>query len=372
MSKINLQKYPIERFPNEEDDKSAYGFKDLWDKNSISKAIKESKLKGDIPNFILSKLEIHPAGSCNLNCGFCYGKKLAPKKRTDLPLKEINNLFADIRKNMFNEEPFIVLSGLYSEPLTHPKIKEILKKLGDYGFRFALYTNGLLIDDEIIDILLKSASKSNMPKPSYISFNISATLNNKKFREVLSVIQKTNKKRIKKHKLQINAPVVVFPEHRNYRSLKKIIKKLDKAGVDNIRLSFPWEHRTVKQNSNYKPISKEEYKKTLKIFLKLKKEFKKVGVRYIKNLNGYCRCFAISMSLTIDSEGNIYPCPETACSSYKKLSCGNISKEKISNLWHGEKHKNLFKSFNPKIEKCICCPVDEKFNNLCGRYWKEN
>jgi len=372
MSKIKIKKYPIERFPNEKDDKSAYGFKDLWDENSVSKAIKESKLKGDISNFILSKLEIHPAGSCNLDCGFCYGKKLAPKKRTDLPLEAINNLFADIRKNMPDEEPFIVLSGLYSEPLTHPNIKEILKKIGDYGFRFALYTNGLLIDEEMINILLESASKSNMPKPNYISFNISATLDSKKFEEMLSVIQKINKKRTEKHKLNINAPVIVFPEQRNYNILKKIISKLDKAGTDNVRLSFPWKHRTPKKNRGYEPISKEEYKKTLEIFELLKKEFRKVKIRYIEEPNGYSRCFALSMALTIDSKGNIYPCPETAFPFYKKLSYGNITKEKISKIWHGKKHINLFKSFNPKMEKCVCCPVDEKFNNLCWKYWKEN
>lgn len=370
MSKLNTQKYPIERPPKEDDDKSAYGFKDLWDENSISNAIKESRPEQTIPNFILSKLEIHPAGNCDLNCNFCYGKKLAPKKRTNLSLRAIDNLLVDIRKNMPDEEPFIVLSGLYSEPLTHPNIKEILKKLGGYGFRFALYTNGLLIDEELINILLESATKSNLPKPSYISFNISAALENKKFEEILSIIKKLSQKRTKEHKLEINVPIIVFSEQRNYNVLKKIVDKLSEAGVDNIRLSFPLQYRVPGENKNYKPISRKNYKKTMEIFEKLKKEFEKVKIRYIQEPEGCCKCFAMSMALTIDSNGEVYPCPETASQFYKRFSCGNIVKKRFSDIWHNKKHKNLFNSFNPKIEKCVCCPIDGKFNDLCWGYWK--
>lgn len=366
------QKYQIERNPREGDDKSAYGFVDLWDENSIEEAIKQARVKNNPPRFILSRIEIHPSGECNLNCKFCYGKKLAPKKKENLSLEAIYKMFEDIRKDMPDEEPFIILSGLYSEPLTHPSIKEILKKLGDYKFRFALYSNGLLIDEEIINIVLESASKSKMPKPCYISFNISSALENKNFGAILKTIKKLDNKRknYEKHILDINAPIIVFPEQKNFNYLKKIISKLDKAGADNIRLSFPLTKRNGKQIKNYKQISDKEYKRTIWVFEKLKKEFKKIKIRYIEKSGTCDKCFAMAMSLTVDSRGDIYPCPEVASLLYKRLSYGNIVKEKISDVWRSEKHLEMFKSLNPKKEKCVCCPIDKKFNKLCREYWK--
>lgn len=75
--------------------------------------------------------------------------------------------------------------------------------------------------------------------------------------------------------------------------------------------------------------------------------------------------------VTISAEGDVFPCPERASPFFKKdFSYGNIHNDKISELWHSKKHYNLFKKINPNKKKCLCCPINDKFNNICSKYYK--
>ena len=109
----------------------------------------------------------------------------------------------------------------------------------------------------------------------------------------------------------------------------------------------------------------------MKIIQNLKKSFpEKVRIRYPETSNKTNKCFAMTKSLTISSEGDVYTCPEVACHLFKNRLCyGNVFEDKISNIWHGKKYFKLFKSLNPKKEKCICCPIDKQFNVLCAKYY---
>src|SRR3989338_2271808 len=171
-----MKKFKFRNAPVNNVDNSPYSFQLYWDKESVKDAIKNSEKNRDLPNFYLSKIEIHPTSSCNMNCRYCYGSHLRPKEKEEIDLAVIENMLKDIRKNMPDEHPLIILSGLYSEPLIHSKIKEIIKLIGDYEFRFAVYTNLLLLDEELIKILINSAGKNKSTMPSYLSINASASL----------------------------------------------------------------------------------------------------------------------------------------------------------------------------------------------------
>jgi len=157
-----MREYFIQNKEGLPEDYTIYDFQNNWNEISIKKAVKNSKEQ--IPLFHLSKIEIHPSGTCNQNCKICYGQFLAPKKRTNLSVKYIRCLLKDIRKNMLNENPLIIISGLYSEPLENPEIAEILGCIKKYKFRLGLYTNGLSINKKIIRILLKN-EKENVTAP---------------------------------------------------------------------------------------------------------------------------------------------------------------------------------------------------------------
>ncbi|MBM3234175.1 radical SAM protein [Candidatus Pacearchaeota archaeon] len=363
--------FNIERPLKESDDKSAYGFLSRLDKEVIKEAIEKSY--PNMPNFCLSKVEIHPSGFCNLKCKFCYGKKLAPQKRINLSTKKIKEVLENIRKNFPNKDILIILSGLYSDPLTHQDIKKIIKLLGDYKFRFGIYTNGLLIDNSLMKVIIDSAYKSNSPKPSYISFNIAASLISYQFKRILPLIKKLFKKNKQiGNRLEINTPIVVPKKAFNYDLLFNIIKELDLAGVDNIRLSLPWIQHDRNKIEKYVSLSKEDYEKSINFFYEMQRHFKKVRVREPQNLGKFPKCFAMSMSLSISPEGNVYPCPETSSPIFKKeFSFGNIHKNKISEIWKSKKHLNVFSKLNPNKSRCLCCPVNGEFNSLCKQFLRK-
>ena len=365
-SKMKSKIYHIERNLRESDDKSAYGFLSRLDKNSIKEAIETSHPK--MPKFSLSKIEIHPAGFCNLKCTFCYGKKLAPQKRKNLSAKAIIGVLRDIRQNLPGEDPLIILSGLYSDPLTHPDIKEIIKSLGDYKFRFGIYTNGLLMNSSLIKIIIASANKSISPKSSYISINIAASLVSHKFQQLLQIIKNLSGKNNQiSGRLDINTPLVLPKKSFNYDSLFNVIREIDLAGADNIRLSLPWIQHNRKLIEKQVSLSKKDYEKSINFFHEMERHFKKVRVREPQNLGRFSRCYAMAMSFSISPEGDVYPCPETSSPLFKKeFSFGNVYEKRISKIWGSKKHLKVFNNISPSSSRCLCCPVNGEFNFLCN------
>lgn len=360
----NTKIFQIERVPNKEDDKSVYGFEKLLDKMSIEEALKQSN--ESMPNFCLSKVEIHPSGFCNSNCDYCYGGKLAPKKRKNLSKEAIEKILKDLRQNMPAENPLIILSGLYSDPLMNPEIKRIIQTIGKYRFRFGLYTNGLLLDEELISLILDAALRARSIKPSFISFNISASINLKKFDKLLEKIKLLSGKRKNKEKFQINAPIIVDKQMIN-DSLFFILKKLDCAGVDNIRFSFQWVKHDLNIKQKYVYIPENEYNREVEFLNKLKAYSKKVLIRLPQKQKEFSRCFSMAHSLSISPEGDVYPCPEVSSPFFKdKLSYGNIKENSLSEIWKSPKHYNLFKRINPIKIGCLCCPVSGDFNFFCN------
>ena len=366
-----MNKYPIQNKEKLSKNYTVYDFQDNFDERAIKKAIKNSKDK--MPLFYLSKIEIHPSGTCNQNCKICYGRFLAPEKRANLSSKDIKSLFFDIRKNMPDENPLIILSGLYSEPLTNPEIKEILRYVGKYKFRYGLYTNGLLIDDEIIQILLKN-SLNTQDNCSFISFNVTSSLLSGDFEKLIQRMKRlSDKRKIEpNYRLQINAPILILKP--NYKYIKSIIKKLVAAGVDIVRLSIPWpQHIYNGKLTVKKTILNNDYKKTVELIEKLHENFPdKIKIRYDQSRKSFDNCYVMAMTSAISPEGDIYPCPETCSPFFSHLSYGNIKKNKFSEVWQGLKHQEIFKSLNPPKNGCVCCPVDLMFNKLCENIYQNS
>ncbi|MBD3248713.1 SPASM domain-containing protein [Candidatus Woesearchaeota archaeon] len=339
-------------------------FEKLWDNESIKKALEKTK---DMPKFKLDKIEIHPSGYCNMECPFCYGANVAPKKRKDLPAKALENILEDLNENMPEDDIFIVLAGMYSEPLKNPEINNFIAELGKYESRFALYTNGLLMNNGLINAITDSAKKTKSNKPSYVSFNVSASLYSDRFyKDLLPIIKKSvETKKKNKSPLQIVAPILAV-DKKCYDYYYPIIEHLEETGVDNIRLSFPW--KQIEHEKNVGFLSKSNYQYSMEIFKNLEQRFPDVTIRD-PSAKPSSNCFVMAASLSISPEGDVYPCPAVSSSKYKKkFSYGSILDSKISDLWWSKNQKNLFSSLDPNIENCRCCPLDRKFNELCNSY----
>jgi len=347
-------------------------FQNSWDINIIENVIDNAMKSDTLPNFSLGKVEIHPSGNCNLRCPFCYGQNLAPTKKTDLPLGVMHKIINDLNNNFSDEEkPIIVFAGMYSEPMLHSEMKEIIYELGLHSFRFGIYTNGLLLNQDIISVIVESAKNKFANKKSYISFDVTASLIVDQFyKKLFPIIKKTVDYRNKENaNLQINTPVLALLGKSDHTTLFPVIEKLSSIGVDNIRLSFPWALHEAGEVEKYGFLPREEYYKAVKIFQELKQEFSNITIRE-PQLKPFDHCFMIAQCIAISPEGDVYPCPEVCAPLYKnKFSYGSVLKNGILEIWRSQKHQKIFNDLNPRNENCICCPVDWKFNELCAKFW---
>jgi len=320
-------------------------FLDSWNVNDLERIFKESEKNRELPKMKLDKIEVHLTNWCNLNCSFCYGMKSQPKIKEPLKTEYLNEMF----KSVLKINPFIIYSGMYNEPLTHPEFSNIIKNTGKYGYRFGLYTNGFLMNDKIAENIV-SAGKSNMTlKPSYVTFNIGASIDINKTNYQISKI-KTLTEKITDDSLVINATFLMVGDKTSYSDLEEIVLKLKGAKVDNIRIGTPWKEQ------NTGPI------KGLNTLLQLQKN-EGIDIRYGRN---YKRCYTMAQSLAINSKGDVFPCPAICGEEFKnEFSFGNIYKEDIKDIWYGKRRKDLYFGLDPRKTSCKCCPVDDRFNNYC-------
>ncbi|MBA7596101.1 GTP 3',8-cyclase [subsurface metagenome] len=80
---------------------------------------------------------------CNLQCDNCYAQELHPSSDNELSEDEIRNIFREARELGVS---FFVIAG--GEPFIRP---ELLRITSDFPeILFLVFTNGLLIDDEVI------------------------------------------------------------------------------------------------------------------------------------------------------------------------------------------------------------------------------
>lgn len=368
MAKTTSKNFKIARELKPSEDKSVYGFGSHLDKDSIREAINYSN--GHMPSFFLSKIEFHPSGFCNLKCPHCYGEKLAPEycNKRNIPIETIEEVLKDVKVNLPDTSPLIILSGSYSEPLMHPKLNRIIDSIGERNFRFGLYTNGLQMKDELINGLLEAANNSSSEKPCFISFDVSGSLNVDRFIRELSPImeQILKKRRGLENKLEVDAPLIISQKNNSYDFWYGIVGRLESIGVDNIRLSIPWNKIDGIQTRKYESIPKKELIKTMEVFHDLERDFEKVRIRYPQQTRIHKKCYAMSISLTISPEGEVYPCPEVSILPLKdRFSYGNVHEKKLSEIWQSKEHFELFERLNPKEGNCLCCPVYDEFNLLC-------
>jgi radical SAM protein with 4Fe4S-binding SPASM domain len=329
---------------------------------SINKCLSKANQNKSMPNFVLDKVEIMPTSVCNYRCNFCYGYYFKTKfgsSKKELPLKIIEgHILEDLRKAkiFLNQDPIIILGGLYSEPLAYSNIIQLIELLGKYHFRFAIYTNGFFLNDNLLKLICESSLSAKSLTPSYISFNITASFIHGDFQNLTKKIKKLVKLRNKiKPRLLINAPIIV--SQINNEELKRISKVLLRIGVDAIRYSFP-----------QKPIKPQPEFIIQKPLISLGGD-KEKHVYFRSPSKPFNKCFVMTTSISIDPTGNVYPCSQTCHPYFKKLSFGSINKKKLSEIWRSDDHVKLFKTFNPQLTTCRCNIVDEQFNRICCNFY---
>jgi len=114
-------------------------------------------------------LEIHPSERCNHRCPECQGKFAYDSYENVASLGE----FLDFKllDKIFREKKYrpkgVIISGNTGEPLLHPDITYLFKKLKKLEIPFVLITNGGLINEKNAPLIAKSCEGMRVSLDAY-------------------------------------------------------------------------------------------------------------------------------------------------------------------------------------------------------------
>lgn len=96
-----------------------------------------------------TEVDLAITGRCNLRCKHCNASGTWSAEN-ELSFDEVERLLKELKaEKIFN------LNLFGGEPFCHPRIMDILQMLNDYPMSVSILTNGTLIDEKIIETLLK-------------------------------------------------------------------------------------------------------------------------------------------------------------------------------------------------------------------------
>lgn len=350
----------------------------------VLKNHKERFLRALDSNKFLPPYEIliHPSGRCNLHCNWCIGGRILEGKKHGqgrqipkvLPslLSKPTNMERVINGILsYNKEGFRVenvsFSGITGEPLLAKKsfIKAV-DMLSKHNIRTGVYTNATLIDDKIVQTLLKmdyiNISLDAADPKTYAVIKYGGNREGKKmFGKAIKNITKLVKlKNVSgKSRLDINASFVLYPD--NYRQIYKAARVLKEIGISTLR---------VKQDiSGHVLLSKKQMTEVKKLTVKAK-NLEDGRFRFIMihrpNIpsdmkRNFERCVISDLMAAIGSDGNVYPCNYQACSGSSVY--GNAIEKDFSEIWESKSRARI-KSGLPKICPPVCDPFKNRANKL--------
>lgn len=317
---------------------------------------------------------------CNLNCPYCYvGEE---RKKNELSRQEWFNIIEQIPFYSF-----VTLVG--GEPLLRKDFIQILEKTAKKTFgKINVVTNGILINDEIIDAFIRT--KMMLLSVSLDGYGENHDKNRGKegiFNQVISNLEKLNSQR--KNRPLIDIKTIVLEN--NLDDLPKLYKLCDEMNFNFLSIAF-LRNNNLKQNSILReqfgeefyaqkyPLQKyfdmEHFKEIYKELESLSKN-SKVKIRFApkfednKNPIGkieeffnkedksvqeiYEPCLYPFSNIMINPQGDVYPC--------LSLKVGNIRDNSLKDVFNMTKYccfrKNLKAS--KVFEACqMCCELKVK------------
>lgn len=317
---------------------------------------------------------------CNLNCPYCYVG--AERKKNELTTQEWFDVIDQIPFYSF-----VTLVG--GEPLLRKDFIRILEKTAKKTFgKLNVVTNGILINDEIIDAFIRT--KMMLLSVSLDGYGETHDKNRGKegiFDKVISNLEDVNKKRTKHHKPMIDIKTIVLEN--NLDDLPKLYKLCNDMNFEFLSISF-LRNNDLKQNSVLRETFGEEFyaqKYPIKPYFDME-HFKEVyqeiqslkgktqirfspkfGGKYILNdiekffacpenkaiQDIYGKCLYPFSNMMINPQGDVYPC--------LSLNIGNVREKTLKEVFNMPKYCCFRKNLKASgvFESCqMCCELNVK------------
>ena len=287
------------------------------------------------------RIQVEITNRCNYTCGMC------PRESFNLPEKDISfDLFKKIidRLAPFSEKGLetsynITLTG-WGEPLLHPALVDMIVYTKDKGHNVGVTTNGLLLAPFIEEFIGKSLDKLTISLDS-----VEEGIEVKESHPSNKVVQKNIESLIRSRGDRKKPMITIQITMHGKQQCLETIKYAGEAGADRVylvRLNIPFG-----MNSFKRPNLEEE----LEIYKESEEIAKKYGLQVDNNFTAFDNQLLRSLYKKLRPvmyRSDKY-CPKpydylyinidgraTPCCDLPRYEVGNVFKQSIDEIWHGE------------------------------------
>ena len=324
-------------------------------------------------NYYFPRMNLMITGKCNLNCLHCFNAKDNAPLNTELSYEQIIDILDQARD--IGVHAFTLTGG---EPLVHHSFLDIVRAIYERDMHiFELNTNGLLLNQEIIDVF-KELGCSPLIKISFDGVGYHNIIRQHPKAEDLTI------KAIKlciENGFRVKAQVQV--NRKNVDVMMATAHLLDELGVDEMRIIRTTEAPRWEKNSPNSSLTIEEYYERM---LEFAKEFIHSNMKMVVDIWQFIvlHPFAHTYSLVpiacskkefniripmckgnrgmiaVSSGGEVVPCLQMSGYFLEHgISLGNVLKTPLKELVRESEYTNLAMAmlFNQIIEndKCANC-----------------
>lgn len=300
-------------------------------------------------------VEMEVTNNCNNRCIFCYNDTITQKSKY-MSLENAIKIIDELKRN----EVFgVTITG--GECLLNKDLTKIIEYIKKQDMTVGIITNGILLENKITELSnlgLSHIQISLLGSNSKIHDNI--VNHTGAFEKIINSIKKCNENNIK---IFTNTPIV----KQNVHDLESILKLALDLNVVGFSVT-----RYIHNSSNILDkcsVSLKEFNDTLRTLIKYKNKLnikiantvplcsieKDIDIINILDILTPCDC--AKTWLTIDCEGNIFPCPSL------RINCGSILNEGLKNIWDKNKVISNIKNDIYIKESCKSC---EEFHICSG------
>ncbi len=288
------------------------------------------------------KIDIDITNRCNLRCRYCYHYESAGDAGGDLPAEEWLQFFEELNRCAVTE---VTLAG--GEPFMREDFREILGGIMKNRMRFAILSNGTLIDDDM------AAYIASTKRCNYVQVSIDGSMPKShdamrgqgsfaKALEGLMILRRNG----------VRTAVRVTIHRKNVHDLEGIARfLLEDIGLDSFGTNAAGAMGLCRKNAEMVQLTTEERTLAMETLLKLNgkyngriqamagplaeakcwlemEEARREGKAQMPNRGSLTGCGCYKSGLSVRADGTITP-----CTMLSHIELGRINRDDLGEVW---------------------------------------
>lgn len=301
--------------------------------------------------------ELDMTNICNHRCPWCFGFYDRDNKDS-LSLQEAKDIILQIKE--FGGRGLTFTGG--GEPLCNPYTIKAVEYAKNIGLDMGFITNGMLIDDEISEILLKNCTwiRISLDAATSAMFRLTHGMDGKAFDKVVDNIRLLvkEKKRLNS-KSTIGVGYLTSPETKEEIYKFALLYRALKVDYAQFRPLLPcFSNNRVDYSKETQKGIIEEIERTLKLsndgYQVLYSKHKYDCMANGEVIRPYKKCYGHHFAIVIVADKKMYICCHFR--GVKKYCIGDLSKNTLKEIWHSEQRKKVYENIdlNEYIPLCRC------------------